>query len=170
MCREFSSLSGLPAGLSTALRYNPCTAAVEKIPLSVVQVNNKPQYLVFCSHSRHPTPKPAAFACGKRKRPCRARVRQAGFAPNPVQSETCAPTPPRISSLVPALAPYKTQDRCSWRVRLWRCGEPGSAIPARPVPVPARLFPRQIKGGMERMAGRVPAPHRPNCGLDGTIR
>ena len=46
--REFSSLSGLPAALHAELRYNPFTAADEKIPLSVVHVNNKPQYLVFC--------------------------------------------------------------------------------------------------------------------------
>jgi hypothetical protein len=30
-----------------ALCFNPITAADEKIPLSVVHVNNKPQYLVF---------------------------------------------------------------------------------------------------------------------------
>jgi hypothetical protein len=30
--------------------YSPITAAVEKIPLSVVEVNNKPQYLVFSLH------------------------------------------------------------------------------------------------------------------------
>jgi hypothetical protein len=35
------------------LRYDPFSAADEKIPLSVVQVNNKPPYLVFCSHSQH---------------------------------------------------------------------------------------------------------------------
>ena len=30
------------------LRYSPFTAADEKIPLSMVRVNNKPQHLVFC--------------------------------------------------------------------------------------------------------------------------
>jgi hypothetical protein len=39
--------------LDIGVRYNPITAADEKIPLSVVQVNNKPQHLVFCLHSRH---------------------------------------------------------------------------------------------------------------------
>jgi hypothetical protein len=32
----------------TGNRYNPFKAADEKVPLSVVHVNKKPQYLVFC--------------------------------------------------------------------------------------------------------------------------
>jgi hypothetical protein len=37
--------------------YNPITAADEKIPLSVVHVNKKPQYLVFSVHTGHPVAK-----------------------------------------------------------------------------------------------------------------
>jgi len=46
-------------------RYNPVTAADEKIPLSMVRVNTKPQYLVFSSHLLHPVSKYGWFACGK---------------------------------------------------------------------------------------------------------
>jgi hypothetical protein len=35
----------------------------------VVDVNNKPQYLVFCLHSRNIVPKYGGFACGKLKMP-----------------------------------------------------------------------------------------------------
>jgi hypothetical protein len=45
--REFSSLSDLLWDDHTGSRYKPFKAADEKIPLSVVHVNNKPQYLVF---------------------------------------------------------------------------------------------------------------------------
>jgi hypothetical protein len=38
---------GLPAAIHPGSRYNQITAADEKIPLPVVHVNNKPQYLVF---------------------------------------------------------------------------------------------------------------------------
>ena len=51
--RDFSSLSGLPAGLPAGVLYNLFTAADEKIALSVVRVNKKPQYLVFPAHLRH---------------------------------------------------------------------------------------------------------------------
>jgi hypothetical protein len=53
--------------------YNPITAADEKIPLSVVRVNKKPQYLVFCLHSPHPPAKHGHSACGKLKYPCAMR-------------------------------------------------------------------------------------------------
>jgi hypothetical protein len=46
-CREPSSDSDWPVALDVGSRYNLLTAADEKIPLPVVQVNNKPQYLVF---------------------------------------------------------------------------------------------------------------------------
>jgi hypothetical protein len=39
------------------LIHSPFTAADEKITLSVVQVNNKPQHLVFCLHFLHPDSK-----------------------------------------------------------------------------------------------------------------
>jgi hypothetical protein len=42
-----------PVALSHRSPYNHFTAADEKIPLPVVHVNNKPQDIVFPSHSRH---------------------------------------------------------------------------------------------------------------------
>jgi hypothetical protein len=51
--REFSSLCELPGAPRARIRNNPFTAADEKIPLSVVDVNNKPQYLVFSLHLWH---------------------------------------------------------------------------------------------------------------------
>ena len=49
--------------------YSPFTAADEKIPLSIGQVNCKPQYLVFSSHLQHCVTKLGHLACGKRKGP-----------------------------------------------------------------------------------------------------
>ena len=51
--------------LTPVFRYNPVTAADEKIPLSMVHVNSKPQYLVFCLPLPHPDSKYAQFACGE---------------------------------------------------------------------------------------------------------
>jgi hypothetical protein len=39
--------------LTPGYRYNLFNAADEKIPLSMVHVNKKPQHLVFSLHSRH---------------------------------------------------------------------------------------------------------------------
>jgi hypothetical protein len=39
--------NGLPVALHAGSLHNLLTAADEKIPLPVVDVNNKPQYLVF---------------------------------------------------------------------------------------------------------------------------
>lgn len=59
----------------------------------MVQVNSKPQYLVFSSHfqlqladSRSGSQKIGQFCCGKRKQPCQTRVWQVEIASNPVQS------------------------------------------------------------------------------------
>jgi hypothetical protein len=45
--RDKVSFNGLPEDPHSSSLYNPLTAADEKIPLPVVHVNNKPQYLVF---------------------------------------------------------------------------------------------------------------------------
>jgi hypothetical protein len=45
---------GATAGSSEVKYDNPFTAADEKIALSMVPVNNKPQYLVFCLHLQYP--------------------------------------------------------------------------------------------------------------------
>jgi hypothetical protein len=59
---RFRGLAGVLAPVS---RYNPFTAADEKIPLSMVHVNSKPQYLVFSLCLPHPDSKYAEFACGE---------------------------------------------------------------------------------------------------------
>jgi hypothetical protein len=51
--------------LTPVFRYNPVTAADEKIPLSMVHVNSKPQYLVFSLCLPHPDSKYGRFACGE---------------------------------------------------------------------------------------------------------
>jgi hypothetical protein len=56
------------------VRYSFFTAADEKVPLSVVQVNNKPQYLVFLSHSGHLFSKHRHLPVESLKQPCAARV------------------------------------------------------------------------------------------------
>jgi hypothetical protein len=61
--------SELTGGLTPVFRYNPLTAADEKIPLSVVHVNSKPQYLVFCLPLPHPVTKYGQFACGELEEP-----------------------------------------------------------------------------------------------------
>jgi hypothetical protein len=47
-----SGKTALSGGFSADFRYNPFTAADEKIPLSMVHVNIKPQHLVFSLHSQ----------------------------------------------------------------------------------------------------------------------
>jgi hypothetical protein len=49
--RKISLSTASPACSTAGFRYNPFTAADEKITLSVVHVNSKPQYLVFSLHS-----------------------------------------------------------------------------------------------------------------------
>jgi len=73
-----------PAARHAGSRYNPITAADEKIPLPVVHVNNKPQYLVFGSHSPHPVAKHRHLPVESSKKPCPARTSRFNFAPNPV--------------------------------------------------------------------------------------
>jgi len=113
--------------LMPAFRYNPFTAADEKIPLSMVRVNPKPQYLVFCLHSPHLAPKHRPFACGKRAFPYPARVSGLHFAPIPVQIAARRPSPvtrlqaPSTSVALPG-SRFKAQERCSLPAKLWRCG------------------------------------------------
>jgi len=60
--------------------YSPLTAADEKIPLSVVRVNNKPQHLVFCWHFAHLLSKHRHLPVESCKRPCLTRRRAVCFA------------------------------------------------------------------------------------------
>jgi hypothetical protein len=90
MYREFSSLSGLSEApsLRSSLEfvYSHITAADEKIPLSVVDVNKKPQYLVFSLHFGYPVSKQRQLvveSCGSSGG---TRGRASQSASNPVQA------------------------------------------------------------------------------------
>jgi hypothetical protein len=96
--RDFSSLSGLPAGLPAGVLYNLFTAADEKIALSVVRVNKKPQYLVFCCHSRHLLAKHRQLPVESSKRPCVARTSEVDSAPFSVQRLGACPGPSQTSA------------------------------------------------------------------------
>lgn len=65
--------------------YSPFTAADEKIPLSIGQVNSKPQYLVFSSHLLDELTKHSDSRCGKRKFPTPERLFSLRIARNSVQ-------------------------------------------------------------------------------------
>jgi hypothetical protein len=54
-------------------RYIPIKAADEKVPLSVVYVNKKPQHIVFCLRLGHQTSKQRSLAVESSKRPCGAQ-------------------------------------------------------------------------------------------------
>jgi hypothetical protein len=56
-----------------AFRYSSFTAADEKIPLSMVRVNTKPQHLVFCSHFGHQFPKPRHLPVESSEQHCGVR-------------------------------------------------------------------------------------------------
>lgn len=73
-CRECACSAVGPEQVGSGLRYNPLKAADEKIPLPVVHVNNKPQYLVFPLHSAHPTAKQRHFPVETSKSPFFMRV------------------------------------------------------------------------------------------------
>jgi len=55
------------------LDYSPITAADEKIPLSLVRVNIKPQYLVLSFHFEHPASKLGFLPVESPKSPCLTR-------------------------------------------------------------------------------------------------
>jgi len=71
--REFSSLSDSPAALGAGFGYNLFTAADEKVPLSVVPVNKKPQYLVFSNNSPYLVSKHGQLPVESSKAPRAAR-------------------------------------------------------------------------------------------------
>jgi hypothetical protein len=78
---NFSALGGQSAPFRASDLHILLTAADEKIPLSMGHVNNKPQHIVFCLHSRHLLSKPREFPVESAKslagcgfaRPSRAR-------------------------------------------------------------------------------------------------
>jgi hypothetical protein len=58
-----------PAAQHAGLRYSLFTAADEKIALSVVRVNTKPQYLVFDVHFLHQASKYKGLRVESSQRP-----------------------------------------------------------------------------------------------------
>jgi hypothetical protein len=121
----FSSLERLPAVRHAGFRYNPFTAADEKVPLSVVQVNNKPQYLVFSLHSAHPLSKHGHLPVESSKEPSRTRISPVKIAPKSMQFH--APREPFLSLLqpIPRSAPpqgAQTVQNTHQLVEMWRSG------------------------------------------------
>jgi hypothetical protein len=129
----------------TGVRTKPFRAADEKIPLSVVLVKKKPQYLVFCYHSGHLLAKQRQLPVESRKRPCGARIPAVRSAPNPVHTQVSRPVPVPYTSL--ALAVSHAQDAGTVQVggeavRVveitaisvwveWRPGNPERLLPLR---------------------------------------
>jgi hypothetical protein len=62
-----------PAAVHAGFHYSLFTAADEKIPLSVVRVNTKPQYLVFGVQLLHLPSKHKVLHVESSKRPAAAR-------------------------------------------------------------------------------------------------
>jgi hypothetical protein len=67
--------------ITSRFHYSLFTAADEKIPLSVVRVNTKPQYLVFGVHFLHTPSKHKVLRVESSKRPRAARERFSPFCP-----------------------------------------------------------------------------------------
>src|ERR1035437_4216742 len=87
----------------TGVRTKPFRAADEKIPLSVVLVKKKPQYLVFCYHSGHLLAKQRGLPVESCKRSCAARIPAVRSASNSVQGRHCRLAPATKISLVLAV-------------------------------------------------------------------
>jgi hypothetical protein len=104
-------LAALRRRFHAGKHYNPLTAADDKVTLSVVLVNKKPQYLVFCYHSAHPLPKQRQLPVESCKQPCGRRVCDLQIVPNPVHLQLFRPSPATKKSLVLAGARGKRQKR-----------------------------------------------------------
>ena len=72
--------------------YSPLKGADENIPLSVVHVNRKPLYLVFCCRLTHLSAQLRPFACGKLRKGCI----ETGLAFKSLPQNLCK-SPPRTS-------------------------------------------------------------------------
>ena len=91
--------------IAPAFLYSPLTAADEKIPLSMVRVNNKPQHLVFCWYFAHLLSKHRHLPVESRRRPCLARRRAVCFALKSGQISGPGPIPVPPSKGSPSKAP-----------------------------------------------------------------
>jgi ACR3 family arsenite efflux pump ArsB len=70
---SFRIIAAPRRSIAPVFLYSPLTAADEKIPLSVVRVNNKPQHIVFCWYFAHLLSKPRHLPVESRKWPCLTR-------------------------------------------------------------------------------------------------
>ena len=71
--RDYGCLDPSPVALHAGFRYSLFTAADEKIALSVVRVNTKPQYLVFDVHFLHLASKHKDLRVESSQRSCAER-------------------------------------------------------------------------------------------------
>jgi hypothetical protein len=110
--------------------YSPLTAADEKIPLSVVRVNNKPQHLVFCWHFAHLLSKHRHLPVESLKWPCLTRCRAVCFALKSGQRADLWPISVPLSKVSPLRVPSQgagvVQNRAS-PVRIVEIGDPSRA-------------------------------------------
>jgi hypothetical protein len=148
---EFLSFfSDLSAGSHAEIHYNPLTAADEKIPLSVVLVNKKPQHIVFCLFLGHPLSKHWQIACGKLQAALRdAALRLFAVASNSVQVSLAGGLPTTLPSLALAGAEARRRNGALWgteAVEMWRFGDG---------------LPRLFRPGYRRMIDVLP-----KCGVD----
>jgi hypothetical protein len=93
-----------PVALSHRSPYNHFTAADEKIPLPVVHVNNKPQDIVFPSHSRHLPAKQRPSPVESGKSPCAMSIWRLKFCPDScAKRDILRSAPCQVPNLKPSL-------------------------------------------------------------------
>ena len=115
----------------TGVRTKPFRAADEKIPLSVVLVKEKPQYLVFCYHSGHQLAKQRQLPVESCKRPCGARISAGRTASNPVQARFSRLAPATRTSLVLAACHAQEEGTVQFggaAVQMWRFRDGFSSV------------------------------------------
>ena len=128
---SFSTQRDSPApSLSGVFHYSLFRAADEKIPLSVVRVNNKPQHLVFCWCFAHLLPKQRHLPVESRKWPCLARGCAVCFAPKlgPTLRRTQGGSrfPYHDSTVALRELPHKAQNWCRFVIflcEMWTMGD-----------------------------------------------
>ncbi|MGC9222273.1 MAG: hypothetical protein ACP5E2_00030 [Terracidiphilus sp.] len=108
-------------------------AADEKIPLSMVDVKNKPQYIVFCWYSPNLIAKCRHLPVESSKGPCLTRFFAVDFAPESRQVEIPAQVLFQGLSVDLYGLRHKVQNWCSLPAKLcelWRSGAKTGCRPA----------------------------------------
>jgi len=100
-------------------RYNTITAADEKIPLSMVRVNKKPQYLVFCLRFPHLSAKYSQLPVESSQNPRQSRT---------FIGQTCP--------LFDAIQPFPVAPALPLVIPLTQLATPKSKIKPSPDPTP----------------------------------